>query len=524
MVLLLFAVSLVTLMAFVALAIDLGAMELASTQVSDAADAAAMAGARALNGNATTTNNNYAGVAPAAQQAVSHNSVMGATLLASQVSVNIGRYTYVAADQKFEGQFPGPSNQNWDMVQATVSKSSGNCMFFSKVFTTSTSNLQSTATAAYRPRDVCLILDYSGSMRFGSLLGLGPSGNRTTNNQDTVYPTWGPYAGNSSLLLAPNATAPYQNSNISTTTSSGRPPIVQDFYTSATGGLAFTAAAASYATTPGGDNYLKTSNNTGASYAQSLTQILGSSSRNSNWETKGYKEFTGVTFNGYTQGPGYWGKTFYIWPPDPTNDWRKNYFYNYGTTTPLNDNTNLWDGSGNLLAPGSGNYAINYNAILNFILNVGPSVFPSRLQSGRIVYYTAIPTSISTSTWPPTDLNQRFWKEYIDYVIGLMQTSSSSYQIINNGNTGLTGYGMDFNWGTPTIAAASGSPTPYMNYNDNPQRPLLGFWFGPMTMIDFLGNYNLWYSVNPECSHFCWWPGTCHEAPWWTASWASPRR
>jgi hypothetical protein len=41
----------------------------------------------------------------------------------------------------------------------------------------------------------------------------------------------------------------------------------------------------------------------------------------------------------------------------------------------------------------------------------------------------------------------------------------------------------------------------------------LGFWFGPMTMIDFLGNYNLWYNVNPECSYFCWWPGTCHEAP-----------
>jgi Flp pilus assembly protein TadG len=512
MVLLLFAVSLVTLMAFVGLAIDLGAMELASTQVNDAADAAALAGARALNGN-TAVNNNYAGVAPAAQQAVTYNSVMGAPLTASQLSLNIGRYTYVAADQQFEGQFPGPSTQNWNMVQATVTKSTGNCMFFSKVFTMSTSNLQSTATAAYRPRDVTLILDYSGSMRFGSLLGLLYYGNRSSNNQDTVYPTWGPYAGNSSLLLAPNASSPYLNANISTTTSDGRPPVVLDFYTSATGGTAFTAASATYATTPGGDNYLKTSNNTGAGYAQTLTQILGSSSYNSNWETKGYKEFTGTTFNGYTQGPGYWGKTFYIWPPDPTNDWRKKYFYNWGGTTPMNDNTNMWDSQGNLLTPGNGNFAVNYNAILNFILNVGPSVFPSQLQSGRIVYYTQIPTSISTSAWPPADLNQRFWKEYIDYVVGVMQTSSSNYQIINNGNMGLTGYGMDFNWGSSQVNSASGNPTPYMNYNDNPQRPLLGFWFGPMTMIDFLGNYNLWYSVNPNCSHFCWWPGTCHETP-----------
>ena len=39
-------------------------------------------------------------------------------------------------------------------------------------------------------------------------------------------------------------------------------------------------------------------------------------------------------FNGYTQGPGYWGKTFFIWPPDPTNDWRKKYFTFSGTARP----------------------------------------------------------------------------------------------------------------------------------------------------------------------------------------------
>ena len=37
-----------------------------------------------------------------------------------------------------------------------------------------------------------MILDYSGSMRFGSLLGLPYSGNRTANNPDTVYPLFGP--------------------------------------------------------------------------------------------------------------------------------------------------------------------------------------------------------------------------------------------------------------------------------------------------------------------------------------------
>ena len=36
-----------------------------------------------------------------------------------------------------------------------------------------------------------------------------------------------------------------------------------------------------------------------------------------------------------------------------------------------------------------------------------------------------------------------------------------------------------------------------MHYGDNPLRPRTHFWFGPMTMVDFLGNYNLWYQVSP---------------------------
>jgi hypothetical protein len=54
-----------------------------------------------------------------------------------------------------------------------------------------------------------------------------------------------------------------------------------------------------------------------------------------------------------------------------------------------------------------------------------------------------------------------------------------------------------------------------MHYGDNPKRPLTHFWFGPLTMVDFLGNYNMWYhsAVSPSCSRYCWWPGTCHETP-----------
>jgi Flp pilus assembly protein TadG len=522
-VMVLFVVGLVPIVAFMAFAIDIGMMTVAQTQLRDAADAAALAGCRALNGN-QATNNNYAGATPAAQTAVTNNVVLGLPMAASQLTVNIGRYAYNATDQQFEGNFPGTTG-NWDMVQAVVTANVTSSLGFGKIFNFSLPNFTATSTAAHRARDVCVILDFSGSMRFSSLMGLLYYGNRSCNNQDTNVPAFGQYsAGSSSTgMPAASAAAPYGNANITTTTADGRPPVVQDFYTNSNGTPAFSAASSSYAATPGGDVPPLTNKGAGSSYAQTVAQVLNiSNPTNSTYvttfETKGYAGYNMTSgtagFQGYTQGPGYWGKTFYLWPPDPTNDWRGKYFTFSGGSA---DNSVLWNGSGNWQAPSSGGYQINYSAILNFIQNIGPNAFPSQLQSGRIVYYTSIPNTINTSTWPPTDLNQRFWKSYIDYVLGVMQVSATQYVVINNGTAGYTGYGSDFQWGTVKITAASslsGNPKPYMFYGDNPLRPICSFWFGPMTMIDFLGNYNLWYSgYGNDASNFCWWPGTCHESP-----------
>ena len=150
-----------------------------------------MAGARALNGN-TATNNNYSSVTPTAQQAIGSNSVLGVPIANAQLSLNIGRYVYNSSTQQFEGQFPGPSTQNWSMVQATVTppRARATSNAFSNIFNFLPS-LQAVSTAAHQPRDICLILDYSGSMRFGSLLGLPYSGNRSGNNLNPVYPQFG---------------------------------------------------------------------------------------------------------------------------------------------------------------------------------------------------------------------------------------------------------------------------------------------------------------------------------------------
>ena len=75
--LVLFVVCAIPLVACVALAIDLGVLTFAQTQLVDAADAAALAGARTLNGN-SAVNNNYSSVTPNAQAAVAANNLLGA--------------------------------------------------------------------------------------------------------------------------------------------------------------------------------------------------------------------------------------------------------------------------------------------------------------------------------------------------------------------------------------------------------------------------------------------------------------
>ena len=110
----------------------------------------------------------------------SPNAIAAAT--ANTVLVDAGRLEpgrpcrsaairYVPANQRFEGQFPGPSTDNWSMVQATVTANVSSQLAFRKSSTSPASNIQATATAVHRPRDIAIILDYSGSMRFASLTG-----------------------------------------------------------------------------------------------------------------------------------------------------------------------------------------------------------------------------------------------------------------------------------------------------------------------------------------------------------------
>ncbi|MGB8167278.1 MAG: pilus assembly protein TadG-related protein, partial [Chthoniobacteraceae bacterium] len=312
-VLIVMVMCLLSLFAFLALAIDVGMLATARTAAQDAADAAALAGIRTLNGY--STNNNYSNVTPNAQAVATANKIFGTSLTNSNVTVNIGRYTYDSTTQQFSANFPGTSGA-WTAVQVAVNTDVSGSMTFSKLLNTGSMNVQTTATAVHRPRDIAIILDYSGSMRFASLTGIPYSSARTgSNNADTNVPSFGHYSSTNDNLTATSFSSPYDAANITATTSDGRPPVCADFYQDATGTPAFSVPSSNYTSTPGGDNCLKTSKNTGANYATNVYDILGTTSKDNTFESSGYKAYSmRTTFNRYTQGPGYYGKTFWIWP------------------------------------------------------------------------------------------------------------------------------------------------------------------------------------------------------------------
>ncbi|HEX4128642.1 MAG TPA: pilus assembly protein TadG-related protein [Pirellulales bacterium] len=501
----LFAVAMIPFLGFLALSIDLGLLAIARTQCQNAADNAAIAAVRTLNGS---TSGNTTAATTNAQKAGTLSPVLGQSLATSDMTITHGSYHYNTTTQSFSPQFPPVSPDNYNLTQVVVTPARSG--FFSRVFGLTSFNISATAQAVYRPRDVAIVLDFSGSMNNETDLWncesyLGTMLN-TPNNTDSSFPQWGIYAPSYSAnanLQCTSSDTRVGNCNI-TTTIGGIPPLVNDFYSNNRGSSAasaFTAAPGSVtSTTQPGDAYLTTSTNkSGNPPGRTVAEVSGSTSltntTNKNFASQGYKYFTSKTFSGYQEGPGYWGKTFFIWPPDQLNDWRQNYFIDAATLTGVQDNTALWDSGGNWLDP-PGNYEINYKAILAWI-KTAPAPFPAQLRAGNILYYSTIPTDVPATAYDHTQPNsnitnqdQRFWKEYIDFVVGVWRDPTGTIQ---HPGSSTCSYGPDFAAGDGTGVSITG-PDSATKYNgvayvaptDNPLRPRHRLWFGAATMIQYI--------------------------------------
>jgi Flp pilus assembly protein TadG len=483
---------------FVALSVDLGLIATAKNQCQNAADVAAVAAARTLNGAAGS---NLTQATNAAVAAAGANQILGQNVPPGDVSVRHGAYHYDQGSQTFYPQFPPVAPDNYNLSEVTITHTVPTS--FASVLGITSTTVTAMSTAAHRPRDVAIVIDFSGSMNnesdvwncesyLGSLIN-------TPNNTDPVFPAFGPYdpAFSASATLQCTSSNPMVGLCNITHAVAGVPALVDWLFQNPRGSAAvgaFSPALASVTNTVvPGDQYLPVKNT--STPAVNWQQITGSSAT----KFTGYAPHQGGIFNGYTQGPGYWGKTFFLWPPDPNatagvpNDWRKK-FFKLTSGAPCNNNTKLWNGSGAWNDP-SGNYIINYAAILDWIKNSGANPFPPELRAGYILYYDQIPADVPGSAYDHTqpnsniaDPNQRFWKEYIDFTLGVWRDPFGNIQ--RPGNPSCS-YGPDFTCGGQAIKitgpdAAGPGGLVFIGAQDNPQRPRHRFWFGPITMVQYL--------------------------------------
>ncbi|MEN6449672.1 MAG: VWA domain-containing protein [Thermoguttaceae bacterium] len=148
------ALLMTVLFAMVAMAIDLGYIALAKTQLQTAADSAALAaaGASGLDGN---------GMKAVAQAFASYHQVAGRPIQLNAADVELGSWD--AATRTFT---PGTSVGTAVKVTVRTSGDSGGktALFFGRLMGLSTIAQQASAVATVNPRDIAFVVDLSGSM------------------------------------------------------------------------------------------------------------------------------------------------------------------------------------------------------------------------------------------------------------------------------------------------------------------------------------------------------------------------
>ncbi len=282
---------------------------------------------------------------------------------------------------------------------------------------------------------------------------------------------------------------------------------------------------------------------------------------------------TAERFKGFSMGPGYWGKTFFIWPPDPRwgnpgvgaastgpivpdqpnatdprkdvngnwiCDWRKRFFLRGDGNQFTNDdriNRILFQPGtdGGVLcaaatAPGAdgvsgtpGYYRINYAAIIAW-LKSGPQVLPTNLRAGRIVYYSSMPNDPG----PGDTDDRRFWQHYIHYILGVGATNGSNLgSSWTYGRTGTNGdwpgrflAGTEISYPFGTVSVSATATTAF-----DPSSPSVGP--NPKPYMNYSDNINrprahFWFGpltmtlfLEREGEDRPWWSGTVREAQCW---------
>jgi hypothetical protein len=188
-------------MAMIAFGVDVGYIAVARTEIQICTDAAALAGAAEL----------VNGVDSARAEALDYlgrNKVATQSLGPSNVNIEFG--TWTDTTKTFA---TGTSTPNGIRISTTLNSVP---LFFGKALNTNTFNVSAQSIAVYQPRDIMLVLDYSGSMSYDSqFCNMGLLGkSQIVANLTQMYSQLGTTYGSLPSTAASYGTSSTSNSSI----------------------------------------------------------------------------------------------------------------------------------------------------------------------------------------------------------------------------------------------------------------------------------------------------------------------
>jgi len=151
------AFMLIIMLGMVALSLDIGFIAVVRTELQAAADSAALAACSTLS---TATSEDHSPVIAKAQEYAAYHKAGGRPVNLQDADVEFG--TWDASALQFT-----PSNTLSNAVRITARRddsSGGNGLFFGRVFGAQSFTASAQSVATGNPRDICFVIDLSGSM------------------------------------------------------------------------------------------------------------------------------------------------------------------------------------------------------------------------------------------------------------------------------------------------------------------------------------------------------------------------
>ena len=185
-ILVLTAVVMVLMFSIAALGIDLSYLTLLKNQLQTAADAAALAGALELSGVAEPSVVRANALAAIQDVASKHKNGDKSSVTVDAADVTFGKSSWNTATQSYTTQW-GNSYVPYNVVKVRAERTAGVNgapddrvpLLFASIFGQSKATIGAEASASFQPRDIMVVLDYSGSMNDDSTFARISSMGRT---------------------------------------------------------------------------------------------------------------------------------------------------------------------------------------------------------------------------------------------------------------------------------------------------------------------------------------------------------